>query len=98
VAKDNTITLRARFFQSPKRSPFGSHSNKRIVLHVLLDGAVEFFHQKEKSLLQLKNNAHTWPVLSKRTPMREVLLRTAFLSYKLMTQKVIHLTFSRCWF
>ena len=48
VAKDNTITFDATVFQLPKLSPFRSHANKRIDVHVLLDGGVEFFYQKEK--------------------------------------------------
>jgi len=48
VAKDNTVTFDATVFQIPKLSAFRSHANKRIDVHVLLDGAVEFFYQKEK--------------------------------------------------
>jgi transposase len=48
VAKDNTVTFEGTVFQIPKKSPFGSHANKRIDVHVMLDGAVEFFYKKEK--------------------------------------------------
>jgi transposase len=48
VAKDHTITFEGTVFQIPKQSPFGSHANKRIDVHVMLDGAVELFYQKEK--------------------------------------------------
>ena len=48
VAKDNTLTFGGTVFQIPKRSPFISHANKRIDVHVLLDGAVELFCQNEK--------------------------------------------------
>lgn len=48
VAKDNTVTFDATIFPIPKLSPFRSHANKRIDVHVLLDGAVEFFYHKEK--------------------------------------------------
>ncbi len=48
VAKDNTVTFEGTIFQIPKKSPYGSYANKRIDVHVLLDGAVEFFYQKEK--------------------------------------------------
>ena len=48
VAKDNTVTFERAVFQIPKRSPYRSYANKRIVVHVLLDGAVEFFYQKQK--------------------------------------------------
>ena len=48
VAKDNTVTFEGTLFQIPKPSPHRSYANKRIAVHVLLDGAVEFFYQKEK--------------------------------------------------
>ena len=48
VAKDNTVTFEGTVFQIPKNSPHRSYANKRIDVHVLLDGAVEFFHKKEK--------------------------------------------------
>ena len=35
-------------FQIPKPSPYRSYANKRIDVHVLLDGAVEFFYQNQK--------------------------------------------------
>ena len=48
MAKDNTVTFEGAVFQIPKKSPYRSYANKRIDVHVLLDGAVEFFYQKEK--------------------------------------------------
>src|SRR4249920_2111757 len=48
VAKDNTVSFEGTLFQIPKSSPYRSYANKRIDVHVLLDGAVEFFYQKEK--------------------------------------------------
>jgi len=48
VGKDNTISFEGTIFQIPKPSPYRSYANKRIDVHVLLDGAVEFFYQKEK--------------------------------------------------
>ncbi len=48
VAKDNTVTFEGAVFQIPKKSPYHSYANKRIDVHVLLDGAVEFFYQKAK--------------------------------------------------
>jgi transposase len=48
VAKDNTITFDGTVFQIPKKSPLRSHANKRIDVHVLLDGAIELFYQNEK--------------------------------------------------
>jgi hypothetical protein len=48
VAKDNTVSFEGSVFQIPKTSPYRSYANKRIDVHVLLDGAVEFFYKKEK--------------------------------------------------
>jgi hypothetical protein len=48
VAKDNTVSFEGSLFQIPKISPYRSYANKRIDVHVLLDGAVEFFYKKEK--------------------------------------------------
>ena len=48
VAKDNTVSFEGTVFQIPKVSPHRSYANKRIDVHVLLDGAVEFFYQKQK--------------------------------------------------
>jgi len=48
VAKDNTISFEGTVLQIPKPSPVRSHANKRIDVHVLLDGAMEFFYKKEK--------------------------------------------------
>ena len=48
MAKDNTVSLEGTVFQIPQNSPYRSYANKRIDVHVLLDGAVEFFYQKEK--------------------------------------------------
>jgi hypothetical protein len=48
VAKDHTVTFEGTLFQIPKQSPYRSYANKRIDVHVLLDGAVEFFYRNEK--------------------------------------------------
>ncbi len=48
VAKDNTVTFEGTVFQIPKSSPHRSYAEKRIDVHVLLDGAVEFFYKNEK--------------------------------------------------
>lgn len=48
VAKDHTVTFEGTLFQIPKQSLYRSYANKRIDVHVLLDGAVEFFYQNEK--------------------------------------------------
>ena len=59
VAKDNTVTFEGTIFQIPKSSPFRSHANKRIDLHVLLDGAVEFFYKNEKIATFDSKTTHT---------------------------------------
>lgn len=59
VAKDNTVTLEGTVLQIPKASPFRSHSNKRIDVHVLLDGAVEFFYKNEKLASFDSKTTHT---------------------------------------
>jgi transposase len=48
VAKDNTISFEGTVLPIPKTSPFRSYANRKIDVHVLLDGAVEFFYKKEK--------------------------------------------------
>ncbi|MCZ6906330.1 MAG: hypothetical protein O7G28_03480 [Deltaproteobacteria bacterium] len=47
VGKDNTVIFEGAVFQIPKKSPYRSYANKKIDVHVLLDGAVEFFYQKQ---------------------------------------------------
>ena len=48
VAQDNTVSFEGTVFQIPKNSPRRSYADKRIDVHVLLDGAVEFFYKNEK--------------------------------------------------
>lgn len=59
VAKDNTVSFEGTVFQIPKTSPFRSHANKRIDVHVLLDGAVEFFYKTEKIATFDSKTTHT---------------------------------------
>jgi transposase len=59
VAKDHTVTFEGTIFQIPKTSPFRSHANKRIDLHVMLDGAVEFFYKTEKIATFDSKTTHT---------------------------------------
>src|SRR5215203_1595475 len=59
VAKDNTVTFEGTILQIPKTSPFGSYANKRIDVHVLLDGAVEIFYKSEKIAAFDFKTAHT---------------------------------------
>jgi transposase len=48
VANDNTVTFVGVVFQIPKKSPYRSYAQKKIHVHVGLDGAVEFFYKTEK--------------------------------------------------
>ena len=59
VAKDNTVSFQGTVLQIPKTSPFRSHANKRIDVHVLLDGAVEFFYKTEKIATFDSKTTHT---------------------------------------
>jgi transposase len=59
VAKDNTVTFEGTVLQIPKRSPYRSYANKRIDVHVLLDGAVEFFYKTEKIASFDSKTTHT---------------------------------------
>jgi hypothetical protein len=59
VAKDNTVTFEGTVLQISKTSPFRSHANKRIDVHVLLDGAVEFFYKSEKIATFDSKTTHT---------------------------------------
>jgi len=59
VAKDNTVTFEGTVLQIPKTSPFRSHANKRIDVHVLLDGAVQFFYKTEKIATFDSKTTHT---------------------------------------
>ncbi len=59
VAKDNTVTFEGTVLQIPKTSPFRSYANKRIDVHVLLDGAVQFFYKTEKIAAFDSKTTHT---------------------------------------
>jgi hypothetical protein len=48
VANDHTVTFGGVIFQIPKNSPARSYANKRIDVHVQLDGSVEFFYKQQK--------------------------------------------------
>jgi transposase len=48
VAKDNTVTFEGTVLQIAKSSSFRSYANRKVDVHVLLDGAVEIFYKKEK--------------------------------------------------
>ena len=53
------MTFEGTVLQIPKTSPFRSHANKRIDVHVLLDGAVEFFYKTEKIATFDSKTTHT---------------------------------------
>lgn len=59
VAKDNTVTFEGTVLQIPKTSSFRSYANKRIDVHVLLDGAVQFFYKTEKIAAFDSKTTHT---------------------------------------
>jgi transposase len=48
VAKDNTVQFSGAVFQIPRPSPHRSYANKKVHVHVLLDGAVELFFKEER--------------------------------------------------
>ncbi len=48
VAKDNTVRFEGAVFQIPKRSPHLSYAGKKVHVHVMLDGSVEFFYTSER--------------------------------------------------
>ena len=86
VAKDNTVTFEGTVLQIPKTSPFGSHANKRIDVHVLLDGAVEFFYKTEKIASFDSKTTHTIGLY--RTPAKRVGFRYGPISLLPPPQKV----------
>jgi transposase len=59
VASDNTVTFEGSVLQIPKTSPYRSYAHKRINVHVLLDGAVEFFYKTEKIASFDSKTTHT---------------------------------------
>jgi len=59
VAQDNTITFEGTVLQIPKTSPFRSYANRRVEVHVLLDGAVEIFYKTEKIAAFDSKTTHT---------------------------------------
>src|SRR6201988_3993124 len=59
VANAHTVTFDGIIFQIPKTSPYRSYANKRIDVHVLLDGAVELFYKTEKIVAFDSKTTHT---------------------------------------
>lgn len=48
VADDHTVSFEGALFQIPKNSPVRSYAGKRINVHVLLDGSLEFFFKEQR--------------------------------------------------
>ena len=71
VAKDNTVSFEGALFQIPKGSPCRSYAGKRVDVHVLLDGSVEFFYQGEKIAQFDSKTAHAF-ALYRTNGSREV--------------------------
>lgn len=86
MAKDNTITFDGTILQIPKTSPFGSHANKRIDVHVLLDGAVQLFYKTEKIAYFDSKTTHTMGLY--RTPAKREGFRYGPISLLPSPQKV----------
>ena len=59
VAKDNTVQFGGALLQIPKRSPYRSYANKKVQVHVLLDGSVGLFYQAEKIAWFDSKTTHT---------------------------------------
>ena len=59
VAKDNTITFEGTVLQIPKTSPLRSYSNRRVEVHVLLNGALEIFYKTDKIAAFDSKTTHT---------------------------------------
>jgi transposase len=59
VAQDNTISFEGTVLQIPKTSPFRSYANRRVQVHVMLDGAVEIFYKTEKIAAFDSKTTHT---------------------------------------
>ncbi len=59
VAKDNTIAFEGTILQIPRTSPYRSYANRRVQVHVMLDGAVEIFYKTEKIASFDSKTTHT---------------------------------------
>ena len=58
-------------FQIPKNSPFRSHAGKRIDVHVLFDGTVEFFFKNKESPASISKTAHAFGLYRTNAEKRE---------------------------
>jgi hypothetical protein len=86
VAKDNTITFDGTVLQIPKTAAFGSHANKRIDVHVLLDGAVQLFNKTQKIASFDSKTTHTMGLY--RTQAKKEGFRYGPISMLASSQKV----------
>ena len=86
VGNDNTINFEGTVLRIPKTSPFGSHANKRVDVHVLLDGAVEIFYKTEKIASFDSKTTHTIGLY--RTPAKKEGFRYGPISMLTSPQKV----------
>jgi len=59
VAKDNTVRFGGAVFQIPRPTPHRSYANKKVHVHVLLDGSVELFYHGEKIARFDSKTTHT---------------------------------------
>ena len=57
VADDHTVNFEGALFQIPKKVLAHNDAGKRINVHVLLDGSVEFFFKKNTRPLRLQNGS-----------------------------------------
>jgi transposase len=69
VARDNTVTFEGTVLRIPKTSPFRSYANRRVDVHVLLDGAVEIFYKSQKIAAFDSKTTHTLGLY--RTPAKK---------------------------
>jgi hypothetical protein len=81
VANDNTVTFDGVIFQIPKNSPPRSYANKRIDVHVGLDGSVKFFYKKETIASFDSKTTHTFGLY--RTNKKPEGFRYGPISYQL---------------
>jgi hypothetical protein len=89
-------TFEGTVFQIPKQSPFHSYANKRIDVHLLLDGAVELFYQNEKIAAFDAKTTHAFGLYRTHGKQEGFRLRTYFHSIN-PAPGTATLTFSLCW-
>ena len=69
MADDHTVNFEGALFQIPKKVPARSYAGKRINVHVLLDGSVEFFFKEQRitrfDFKTVHPSAYTEPTVSR---------------------------------